>query len=164
MSETKKASASRTEQTYLIMPQHLNAAGRLFGGQLLSWIDMTAGIVALRHADANIVTACIDHLTFKDSAKKSDVVTLVGEVTYTGNTSMEIRIDTFKENKGGKKTWINRAYLVLVALDDVTGKPKKIPQLEIETEEQRREWQNAIERNRIRKLQRGMDVVVPQDF
>lgn len=152
--EQKSASASRTEQTYLIMPPHLNAGGRLFGGQLMSWIDMTAGIVALRHADSNIVTACVDHLSFQDSAKASDVVTLIGEVTYTGTTSMEVRVETYKENKGGHKTLINRAYLVLVAIDDETGKPKKVPQLLIETEEQRIEWSNAIERNKIRKARK----------
>lgn len=156
--ETKQlsASVSRTEQTYLIMPQHLNAGGRLFGGQLLSWIDMTAGIVALRHADSNVVTACIDHLIFKDSAFASDVVTLVGEITYTGTSSMEIRVDTFRENKGGEKYLINRAYIVMVALDDLTGKPKPIPQLLIETEEQKQEWEAAIERNRIRKAQKPL--------
>lgn len=146
------ASVSRTEQSYIIMPQHLNAAGRLFGGQLLSWIDMTAGVVALRHSDSNVVTACLDNLVFKDSAYKTDVITLVGEVTYTGRTSMEIRVDTYRENKGHKKCLINRAYLVLVAIDDEEGKPKPIPKLLIETEEQQKEWDAAIERNRIRKL------------
>lgn len=154
--ERKKlsASVSRTEQTYLIMPQHLNAGGRLFGGQLMTWIDMTAGIVALRHADSNVVTACVDHLSFKDYAMESDVVTVIGEVTYTGTTSMEIRVETYKENKGGKKTLINRAYLVLVAIDDETGKAKEVPELLIETEEQQREWNEAIERTKIRKMRR----------
>lgn len=144
------ASVSKTTQSYIIMPQHLNAAGRLFGGQLLSWIDMTAGIVGLRHSDSNVVTACIDNLVFKDSAYETDVVTLVGEVTYTGNTSMEIRVDSFRENKGVKQQLINRAYLVLVALDD-DGKPKQVPELLLETPEQEAEWKAAVERTRIRK-------------
>ena len=144
------SSVSKTTQSYIIMPQHLNAAGRLFGGQLLSWIDMTAGIVGLRHSDSNVVTACIDNLVFKDSAYETDVVTLVGEVTYTGNTSMEIRVDSFRENKGVKQQLINRAYLVLVALDD-DGKPKQVPELLLETPEQEAEWNAAVERTRIRK-------------
>lgn len=151
----KSASVSRTMQTYLIMPMHLNGANRLFGGQLLSWIDMMAGIVALRHADANVVTACIDHLNFEDYANATDVVTLIGEVTYTGTTSMEVRVETFKENKGGEKKLINRAYLVLVAIDDETQKPKPVPQLLLETEEQKAEWQAAVKRNKLRKIRRA---------
>lgn len=146
----KSASVSRTEQTYLLMPQHMNAAGRLYGGQLLSWIDMTAGIVGLRHADANVVTACVDHITFKAGAFISDVVTLIGEVTYTGRTSMEIRVDSYRENKGGERFLINRAYLILVAVDDETGKPKEIPQLLVETPEQQEEWNAALERKKLR--------------
>ncbi|MCQ2508341.1 MAG: acyl-CoA thioesterase, partial [Dorea sp.] len=141
----KSASVSRTEQTYLLIPQYMNAAGRLYGGQLLYWIDMTAGIVALRHADSNVVTACVDNITFKDGAFLTDVVTLIGQVTYTGRTSMEVRIDAYRENKGGERFLINRAYLVLVSLDD-DGKPKEVPQLLIETEEQQAEWEAALER------------------
>lgn len=150
MEEMKKsASVSRTEQTYLLIPQYMNAAGRLYGGQLLYWIDMTAGIVGLRHADSNVVTACVDNITFKAGAFLTDVVTLIGEVTYTGSTSMEIRVDSYRENKGGERFLINRAYLVLVSLDD-DGKPKKVPQLLIETEEQQAEWDAAIERKKKR--------------
>lgn len=101
------SSVSKTVQTYLIMPQHLNAAGRLFGGQLLSWIDMTAGIVALRHCDCNVVTACIDHLEFKDYALATDVVTLIGEVTYTGTSSMEIIPKLIIETPEQQEEWDN---------------------------------------------------------
>ncbi len=154
--EAKKlpASVSRTEQTYILMPQHLNAAGRLFGGQLMSWIDMTAGIVGLRHTDTNVVTACVDNITFEAPAFMSDVVTLIAEVTYTGKTSLEVRVESYRENKGGVKQLINRAYLVLVAIDDETGKPTPIPQLQIETYEQQAEWEAAKERQRIRKMSR----------
>lgn len=150
----RTVSYSHTEQTYIIMPMHLNGGGCLFGGQLLSWIDMMAGIVALRHADANVVTAAIDHLYFEDSARKTDVVTLIGEITYTGTTSMEVRVDTYKENKGGEKKLINRAYLVLVAIDDETHKPKPVPQLILENEEQKAEWEAAQKRNKLRKIRR----------
>ncbi len=136
------------------MSQHLNAAGKLFGGQLLMWIDVAAGISAMRHAAANVVTACIDNLVFIDSASISDVITLVSEVTYTGNSSMEVRVESYKENKGGQKKLINRAYFVFVAVDDETGKPKPVPQLLIETEAQQEEWNAALERNKIRKARK----------
>lgn len=148
------ASESKTEQTYILMPQHLNSVGRLFGGQLLSWIDMTAGIVARRHTKSNVVTVAIDNLCFKDSAEKSDIVTLVGEVTYTGNTSMEVRVDTYKEKSGGEKIHINRAYLVMVAVDEVTKRPKRIPPVILDTEEQKVEWEAAVLRAQLRKKRR----------
>ena len=155
MEETRKVSDSRTTQTYLLMPMHLNAAGCLFGGQLLSWIDMLAGIVALRHTDSNVVTVSIDHLDFKKSAYATDVVTLDGKVTWTGNTSLEVRVDSFRENKGGTKELINTAYLVMVALTDGEDpKPKKIPRLIPETEEEKEEWAAAQKRAALRKLRR----------
>lgn len=153
--ERKKrtAASSRTEQTYIIMPQYLNGAGKLFGGQILSWIDMTAGIVAMRHADSNILTVAVDNLYFKDSAQLSDVVTLIGEITYVGNSSMEIRVDSFKENEGGQRYLINRAYLVAVAVDE-NNKPKQVPELILETEEQKKEWEAAEKRNELRKMRK----------
>lgn len=151
----KSVEESRSIMTHLLMPGHLNQSGTLFGGQLLSWIDMLAGIVALRHSDRNVVTVAIDHLDFQCSAHKSDVITLEGRVTWTGNTSMEVKIETWKENQGGKKILINTAYLVMVAIDNKTGKSIPVPQLLIENEEQQREWDAAVERGKIRKYRRN---------
>lgn len=152
--EMKKMSESFTVQTHLLFPMHLNASGTLFGGQLLNWIDMIAAITANRHADSNTVTASIDHLDFINTAAKSDVVTLEAKVTWTGNTSLEVRVDTFRENKGGARTLINTAFLIMVAVDDETHKPKPVPGLIIETEEQQAEWDAAVKRVANRKLRR----------
>ena len=146
-------SESKTTQTYLLMPPHLNAAGVLFGGQLMSWIDMMAGIVAMRHADSKVVTVAVDHLEFKNKSYAGDVVTLEGKVTWTGNTSMEVRVDSYRENKGGERQLINTAFLVMVALDD-DGNVKKVPTLVLETEEERKEWEDGVRRNELRKMRR----------
>ena len=150
----RHVSDSRSIQNYLLMPCHLNSAGRLFGGQLLSWIDMMGGIVALRHADAQVVTVAIDHLEFREGARAGDVLTLDGRVTWTGHTSMEVRIDTYRENKGGEKQLMNVAYLVMVAVDDETGRPRPVPQLVPETDEERAEWEAAEKRAVLRKQRR----------
>lgn len=152
---TKRQEESRSVMTHLLMPGHMNQSGTLFGGQLLSWIDMLAGIVALRHADRNVVTVSIDHLDFQCSARSSDVITLEGKVTWTGNTSMEVKIETWKENQGGKKILINTAYLVMVAIDNETGKSISVPRLLIETEEQQAEWDAAVLRGNIRKYRKN---------
>lgn len=141
---------SKTEQTYLLMSQHINGSGRLFGGQLLSWIDELAGIVAMRHSGGNVITASIDNLQFKRGAHLNDILVLIGRITYVGNSSMEVRIDTYVEEVDGKRLPINRAYFVMVALDDNEA-PKTVPRLKIETTEQQAEWEAAVKRHILRK-------------
>jgi len=149
----RRVADSMTTQTYLVLPPHLNAGGCLYGGQLMSWIDMLAGIVAMRHCDSLVVTVCVDKLEFKKSAYANDVVTLVGRVTRVGGTSLEVRIDTYRENKGGEKILINTAYLVMVSLDD-NGKPQPVPPLIVETEEEKRELAFAERRAELRRMRR----------
>lgn len=146
----KRLKDSYTEQTYLIMSQHINGSGRLFGGQLLAWLDELAGIVAMRHAGSNVITASIDNLQFKRGAHLNELIVLVGRVTYVGNSSMEIRIDTYVEEHDGTRYPINRAYFVMVALDE-REMPKRVPRLKVETVEQQAEWASAEKRNQLRK-------------
>lgn len=151
----KTVNDSLTEKTYLLMHAHINGSGRLFGGQLLAWIDELAGIVARRHSGGNIITASIDNLQFKRGAYVNDIIVLIGRITYVGTSSMEVRIDTYVEDLDGLRHPINRAYFVMVALDD-KEQPKKVPRLLIETLEQQAEWDAAIKRNILRK-QRKME-------
>ena len=72
----KKVAESQTEQTYLMRPMYLNGYGNLFGGQLMSWIDEIASIVAMRHSESDITTAAIDNLNFKSGATVEDVIVL----------------------------------------------------------------------------------------
>ena len=149
----KKVSDSETLQQYLIRPTHINHYGRLFGGQLLYWIDELAGIVAMRHSGATVTTAAIDNLQFQAPAYEGDMVVMVGQVTYVGRSSMEVRVDTFTESLDGARTMINRAYIDMVAIDE-TGKPIPVPGLIIETEEQQAEWNAAAKRKELRKQRR----------
>lgn len=141
---------SKTEQTHLLMGMHMNGAGRLFGGQLLAWIDEIAGIVAKRHSSRNVITACIDNLEFKHGGYLNDLIVLIGYITYVGRTSMEVRIDTYEEKPDGTRHPINRAFFVMVALDE-NDKPIEVPRLKIETMEEQAKWDAAIKRNEMRK-------------
>ena len=116
--EVKRVDDSLTEQTYLLMPKHSNGYGRLFGGKLVEWIDEMAGIVSRRHCQTETTTACIDNLNFKASAKTGDMLVLRGKMTYVGRTSMEVRVDTYVEDLNGLRKMINRAYLVMVSVDE----------------------------------------------
>lgn len=150
MRKQKRVADTRTEQTYLIMQRHINGYGRLFGGQLMMWIDELAGIVGKRHAECEITTACIDQLNFKNAAYLNDTVVLIGRMTYTGRTSMEVRVDTYAESLDGIRRMINTAYIVMVAIDK-DGHAVEVPELICETAEQKMEWEGAERRYKLRK-------------
>ena len=153
MRPVKRVEDSLTEQQYIVRPYHINHYGRLFGGELLKWIDEVAGIVALRHAGTTVTTAAIDNLQFKAPAYQGEVVVLRGMVTYVGRSSMEIRVDTYREELDGKRTMINRAYIDMVAIND-KGEAVEVPGLLIETQEQEEEHKAAQKRKQMRKARR----------
>lgn len=152
----RRVQDSIVETVHMVRPNHLNGTGRLFGGVLMQWIDELAGIVAKRHTRTNVITASIDHLDFLHPAHKNDVVVLVGMPTYAGNTSMEVKVDTFVESLQGGRELINRAYFTMVALDE-NDKPTRLPRLIYETEEEKMEFANAKKRKeaRVKKKRYG---------
>lgn len=150
----KTAGQSLTEQIQILMPEHINGYKRLFGGKLMEWIDVVAAVAARRHSNRNVTTASVDHLEFKAAAYVNSTIVLQGRVTYVGRTSMEVRVDTFVEELDGDRELINRAYLVLVALDE-NDKPTPVPPLICETEEEKLEWEAAKQRLEYRKAHRS---------
>ena len=153
MRAVKNVSDSLTEQQFLVRPSHINHYGRLFGGQLLYWIDELAGMVAIRHSNSIVTTAAIDNLQFKAPAHIGDLIVLRGFVTYVGRSSMEVRVDTSTESLDGTRKIINRAYIDMVAIDS-EGKAIEVPDILIETEEQQQEYEAAIKRKEMRKQRR----------
>ena len=153
MRPVKKVEDSITEQQYLICPAHINHYGRLFGGQLLKWIDELAGIVAIRHCGGTVTTAAIDNLQFQAPAYTGDMIVLQGRVTYVGRTSMEIRVDTYRESLDGTRELINVAYIDMVSIN-CKGQPEEVPDLLLETEAERQEYEAAKKRKQLRKQRR----------
>ena len=149
----KRVEDSQTEQTYLMRPIYLNEYGNLFGGQLMEWIDEIASIVAMRHSEADITTACIDNLNFKEGATVNDVIVLRGKITYVGRTSMEVRVDTYVESLHGIRKVMNRAYVVMVAVDE-HHHPIPVPGLIVESESEKAEWEGGEKRYALRKERR----------
>lgn len=149
----KSVNDSMTEQTYLIMHKHINGFGRLFGGQLMQWIDELAGIVAKRYAQTTVITAAVDNLQFRKAVYLNDILVLVGRVTFVGRTSMEVRVDSYVETIEGKRNLINRAFLVMVSIDE-HNKPQKLPPMLIESDIQQEEWLSGKKRNELRKQRR----------
>ena len=157
MTEEKYVRDSRVETVHMVRPSHLNAAGRLFGGTLMQWLDEVAGLVAKRHTRSNVITASVDNLKFIHGAYEGEMVVIVGKVTYVGNTSLEVRTDTYVEHlEDGSRYPINRAYFTMVALDEM-DRPKRAPRLIVETESEKAEWE-AAEKRREMRIRRKTEV------
>ena len=148
--QPKHVSDTMIEQVYQVRPEHLNGSGRLFGGRLMEWIDEVAGLVAMRHAQSNVITASVDNLKFIRGVYQGDLLVLIGKMTYVGDTSMEVRVDTYVETLDGMRRPVNRAYLVQVAVDQ-KDKPVRVPGLIVETESEKAEWEAGIRRRAMRK-------------
>ena len=148
--ESRKVSESRVETVHIVRPNHLNAAGRLFSGMLMQWIDEVAALVAKRHTHTNVTTACVDNLSFLKGAYPNDSVVIIGQLVYVGRTSMDIKVDSFVESMDGTRTLINHAYLTVVALDR-NDHPIPVPRLELTTEDEAAEWEEAKRRRELKK-------------
>ncbi len=146
----KRVEDSMAEQSYLLSPRCLNASGYLFGGQLLSWIDELAGVVSRRHAEMDVVTVAVDNMYFRAGAKLGDTVVLIGRLTHVGRTSMEVRIDSYKEALDGTREMINRAYFVMVGIDE-NRIPAEVPGLIVEGVSQQIEWDAGEKRAKLRR-------------
>ncbi len=149
----RRVADSLTEQVHILMYSDINGQNRLFGGQLLKWIDEVAGVTARRHCGRNVTTASIDQLSFKDGAYLNETVVLVGRVTYVGRTSMEVRVDTYREDAAGMRYPINRAYFVMVSMGE-DGRPAPVPELIVESESEKMEWENGKKRRELRMIRR----------
>ena len=141
----------KTTSVQIVLPQHCNgySVPRLFGGQLMAWIDIIGAVAARRYAGAPVTTVCVDHLSFLKPAYLNDTVVQEAVVTWTGRTSLEVRVESLVERLDGSRELINRAYIVFVALD-AQEHPTPVPPFHPETEEEQKEFEMAIERKRQR--------------
>ena len=146
----------KTTSVQIVMPQHCNgyAKPRLFGGQIMAWIDVVGAVAARRYTGCAVTTVCVDNLTFLKPAYLNDTVVQEAAVTWTGSTSLEVRVDSLVERLDGSRELVNRAYAVFVALDE-EDRPTAVPPFEPRTEEERAEYENALIRRRNRMSLRG---------
>lgn len=148
----RTVSYSRAEQVHIISPADVNSAYTLFGGMLMQWIDIVAGVVSRRHSGCATRTAAVDHLNFIAPAYIDDIVTIAGRITFVGTTSMEVCVDTFVErlSNPNERLHVNRAYLTMVAVG-ADGKPTRVPELICETEAERADYEAGMERRALRR-------------
>jgi acyl-CoA hydrolase len=142
---------SMTEMTEIVLPPHANALGTIFGGTVMSWIDVCGAIVSQRHCGRIAVTAFVDDLEFLAPIRVGDVVCLSGRLNAVFRSSMEVEVIVEREDVAtGVRTLCLEALLVFVNVDD-QGRPQTAPPLTLETEEDHRRSCEAMERKRRRQ-------------
>jgi acyl-CoA hydrolase len=142
---------SCVETRYIVMPQHANDCGIVFGGTIMAWIDMVAAMVARRHCERKVVTASTDRISFLAPIHVGEHVLLRASANYVGHTSMEVGVQVIKENPFTRERQrATTAYLTFVALNE-QERPAAMPGLVPETPDEVRRHENARLRVAARK-------------
>ena len=149
---------SRCEMTQIVMPGHTNGvSGVLFGGVMMQWIDVCAGVSAMRHAGGAVVTASIDRLDFMCPVHVGDVVVLQSQVNYVRRTSMEVGCRVEVEDPATRvRKYTTKAYLTFVAMDK-EGQPRPVDALVLESADDKRRFADAQQRHSARLQAAGKE-------
>jgi len=146
----KNPSESIVEMTEMILPQHTNSLGSVFGGVILSWVDIAASICAQRHSERTVVTASFDAMHFLAPIKLGWIVNIKASINYTSKTSCEVGVKICGENPMARETHHTAsAYVTMVALDS-NGKPIEMPKIEPVTDDEKIRYEAAIARRKAR--------------
>lgn len=141
---------SEVIMTELVLPQHTNDMSTVFGGMVMSWVDIAAAICAQRHSLKQVVTASVDAMEFLAPVKLGWILTLKASVNFVAQSSCEVGVKVTAENpKSGELFHTASAYVTLVALDG-NGRPTKMPSLNPETPDEKRRFEQAKERRAAR--------------
>ncbi|HUF65321.1 MAG TPA: acyl-CoA thioesterase [Gemmatimonadaceae bacterium] len=150
----RPASESQHETSQIMMPQHSNVLGHVFGGVILSMMDTTAAVAAMRHARNPCVTVSIDRVDFREPIHIGELVVMKASVNYVGNTSMEVGVRVETEHLlTGTRKHTNSCYLTFVAVD-AAGSPVRVPALIAESPQEKRRYAAAQDRRRRRLEER----------
>ncbi|MCA9670977.1 MAG: acyl-CoA thioesterase [Myxococcales bacterium] len=147
---------SRVEMTQIVLPGDANALGTAFGGRVMQWVDIAAAVAARRHSGGVAVTASIDSLQFVHPVRIGDVIVLQSLVNRAWRTSMEVGVRVECEEEGDHERAFHAAtaYLTFVAVDH-QGKPREVPQIAPESDEDRRRYDEAARRREMRLGERA---------
>lgn len=147
-SNNKAPSVSQIEMREMVMPGDANKHGTIFGGKIMSWIDIAAAMCAERHCQAPVVTAHIDDIDFLNPISVGHHVIIKASINFAGTSSMIIGVRVESENPyTSKRTLTTKAYLTFVALDE-HGKPVKVPKVDPKTQDEIRRYENAKKRKK----------------
>ena len=146
---------SHTIMNELVLPNDTNTMNNLMGGRLLHWMDIAAAISAQKHCNRLVVTVSVDNVSFKNSIKLGDVITIEAKVSRAFKTSVEVRLDVWAQNiPSGTRIKSNEAYYTFVALDE-NGHTVSVPEIVPETAEETQLFESALRRRQLRLIVAG---------
>ncbi len=136
-------SESSVETTHVVLPPDTNTHGTAFGGKVMQWMDIAAGIAATRHSRLPVVTAAVDELHFAEPVRGGDIVIIRACVNFTGRTSMEVGVRVEREDsKTRDLEHCLTGYFTFVAVDE-SGRPIPVPGVDPQTEDEKRRYERA---------------------
>jgi uncharacterized protein (TIGR00369 family) len=142
--QPKPASQARVTLTQLMEITDANVAGNVHGGVVMRLADTAAALAAIRHAGSLCVTVSVDELSFLEPVHVGELLTFLASVNAVGTTSLDVGVRVESEDPvTGRQTHVATAFLVFVALDD-EGRPRPVPPLLCETDEERRRQREAM--------------------
>lgn len=145
----KHPSESLAILTDVVLPGETNPLNNLFGGELLARMDRAASIAARRHSRRITVTASVNHVAFNRAIPLGSVVTIEAKVSRAFNSSMEIFLDVWIEDReSGIRTKANEAIYTFVAVNE-TGNPVSVPSIIPETELEKERYDAALRRKQL---------------
>jgi acyl-CoA hydrolase len=151
----KTAKESHIIMTELVLPNDTNVHGNLMGGRLMYWMDIAAALAAGKHCNAPVVTASVDNISFENPIKLGNVVHIEAKVSRAFNTSMEVHLKVWGEDMSQQYRYkSNEAYYTFVALDP-NRKPRTVPELITETEDEKKLFEGALRRRQLRLILGG---------
>jgi acyl-CoA hydrolase len=151
----KTPSETVTTMSELVLPNDTNTLGNLMGGRLMHWMDIAAALAAMRHCNCPVVTASADNISFENPVRLGNVVMIEAKVTRAFNSSMEVYLKVHGEDIPTQFKYLsNEAYMTFVALDP-NGKPRKVPELLPESEEEKSKFDGALRRRQLRLVLSG---------
>jgi acyl-CoA hydrolase len=162
--KNKRPKDSTISMAIVMLPEDANPAGNVHGGVIMKHIDSAAGVVAVRHASSNAVTASIDRLDFHSPVYVGNLLMVKASLNMVGTTSMEVGVRVEAEDvMTGEVRHTASAYLTFVALD-ANGRPKKIPGLILESQEEIRRNREARARRASRLAERAKEKECQRDL
>lgn len=148
----KPCHESFVRTTELVLPNDTNTLNNLMGGRMMHLMDVVGAICAQRFSSRTVVTASVDNISFNNSIRLGDVVTLEAQVTRSFNSSMEVHIIAYAENiPAGTRTCTNEAFFTFVAVDQ-NGRPIDVPEAVPSTPEEQKLFDGALRRRQVRLL------------
>jgi acyl-CoA hydrolase len=160
---SRPTSETRLSLSHITAQNETNLLGTVHGGVIMTLVDSVAGVVAARHSGGPAVTASMDEMVFLVPVRVGDVVHFSGQVNWTGRSSMEVgvRITADRWDAVGPQVHVASAYLVFVAVD-ADGKPREVPQVIPQTDEERRRMREA-EIRRSHRLARRAAIIASRE-